>query len=78
MKEAQLSLPESIGPPQPAHRKWAHFSPEHKAVAIAAVVAGASPIGVAQEYSTTVVSLYDWLRKAGYYPQRHTVWRKLS
>jgi len=78
MKEEQLSLPEPIEPPQPAHRKWTRFSPEHKAGAIADVVAGGSPIGVAAEYSTTVVSLYDWLRKAGYYPQRHTVWRKLS
>ena len=77
MKEEQLSLPEPIEPPQPAHRKWTRFSPEHKADAIAAVVAGGSPIGVAQEYSTTVVSLYDWLRKAGYYPRRYTQWVQL-
>jgi transposase-like protein len=58
-------------------RKWQRFSAEHKAGAIAAVVAGGSPIGVAAEYSTTVVSLYNWLRKAGYYPKRYTQWVQL-
>ena len=64
-------------PDEKPRSKWQRFSAEHKAGAIAAVVAGGSPIGVAAEYSTTVVSLYDWFRKAGYYPQRHTVWRRL-
>ena len=59
------------------HRRNPRRDLNERRIVAALEKAGASPIGVASEYSTTVVSLYDWLRKAGYYPVRHTRWIKL-